>query len=181
MNSTRLFLAIDLPETLEACIARRQQEVRGLRWSAPEQLHLTLAFIGRLGPEKMVALDEVLSRITLDPFELQFDRVDTFAHRTLWMGCGPSAPIQALHQLLRESLESVDIATEKQPFRPHVTLARAQEPLTNAQIRQLETALLPEPLSMTVDQFALKNSILTGKAPLHQVIRLYGERRAEAG
>lgn len=179
-NNSRLFIAIDLPEGLQESIARRSYDVRELRWSPPEQLHLTLAFIGKLPVDKMIALDDALSRIEFAPFELQFDRVGSFGNRTLWLGCGPSDPILALHEQIKDSLYQIEVAIETRPFRPHVTLARAKTPMTSTQIDQLEAALLPTPLAMTVDQFALKNSVLTTTSPLHQIIRLYGNHKIAA-
>lgn len=169
----RLFIAIDLAETLQECLAQRETAIRGLNWGIPEQLHLTLAFIGKLPQEKMIALDNALRSIEFEPFELSMDRLGTFAKRTLWLGCDPSEPLSWLHDQVSESLKLSGISTAVRDFRPHITLARSKEPISDASIRQLENQVLPEPLSMIVDRFALKNSVLTAAAPLHQTIRLY--------
>ncbi|TCK09430.1 RNA 2',3'-cyclic phosphodiesterase [Marinobacterium mangrovicola] len=169
----RLFIAIDLAEPLQEAVAQRETAIRGLNWSIPEQLHLTLAFIGKLPQEKMIALDDALRSIEFTPFELSMDRLGTFAKRTLWLGCDPSEPLSQLHNQVSARLKHSGINIAVRDFRPHITLARSKEPISDASIRQLENQLLPEPMSMTVDRFALKNSVLTAAAPLHQTIRLY--------
>ncbi|SEF77617.1 RNA 2',3'-cyclic phosphodiesterase [Marinobacterium lutimaris] len=182
-NTQRLFIAIDLTETLQETLGRRETAIRGLSWSLPEQLHLTLAFIGKLPQEKMIALDDALRRIEFAPFELSMDRIGTFGKRTLWLGCDPSEALSHLHDQVAQSLNISGINTAVRDFRPHITLARSKELLSDASLRQLENQLLPEPLCMTVDRFALKNSVLTAAAPLHQTIRLYdgnGDRLANA-
>jgi len=48
----RLFVALDLPEELRQRIAMLQAGLPGARWVAPENLHVTLRFIGDArGPE----------------------------------------------------------------------------------------------------------------------------------
>lgn len=44
----RLFIAIELPDDLKAALGRLRVDVPGARWVQPEQLHLTLAFLGEV-------------------------------------------------------------------------------------------------------------------------------------
>ncbi|MBR9882543.1 MAG: RNA 2',3'-cyclic phosphodiesterase [Oceanospirillales bacterium] len=172
--ANRLFIAIDLSEAIQTLVARRLPELRDIRWVAPERLHLTLAFIGELKEEQMQPLDTALSDIAFHPFELELNRVGTFSHSTLWIGCEPCDPLVELRSKIREALKLLNISLDPRPYQPHITLAYNKEPLAEHTIAQLDAELLPEPIEMVVDQFALKNSILNnGNAPIHQVIRLY--------
>ncbi|MGB8341067.1 MAG: 2'-5' RNA ligase family protein, partial [Chthoniobacterales bacterium] len=51
MRAKRLFVSLDLPETIAAALVRLNPRLRGVRWSSAEQIHLTLAFLGNVEPE----------------------------------------------------------------------------------------------------------------------------------
>lgn len=121
----------------------------------------------------MSALDSALGQVHFAPFCLELDRIGSFNNRLLWLGCGLSEPLVALHQEIGRALCAIGMAVDARPFTPHVTLGRVQGGIHAALLQRIEAALLPTPLLLPVDQFALKNSILTGRQPLHQQLRLY--------
>ncbi|GGB90495.1 RNA 2',3'-cyclic phosphodiesterase [Marinobacterium zhoushanense] len=173
-QANRLFIAIELNEALQERIALRRPELRGLRWIAPERLHLTLAFIGPLPEPRLQLLDEALDLIRFKSFELKLDRIGAFSKRTLWLGCEPCSELMQLHQQIRSTLQALAVKVDTRPYQPHITIAYSRAPLTEQLIVQLDGELVPEPMTMRVDQFVLKNSILSsGSAPLHQTLRLY--------
>ena len=96
----------------------------GARPVAPEQLHLTLHFLGNVPRQQVPELRSVL-RVPFRPFELRF------SHCELWPGgllvVSPDAVPEALadlHAALREALRGLGLRTEARAFRPHITLAR---------------------------------------------------------
>ena len=44
--SKRLFVAIDLPNSTRQLLADLDPHIRGVRWTEPDQMHLTLGFFG---------------------------------------------------------------------------------------------------------------------------------------
>jgi 2'-5' RNA ligase len=169
----RLFIAIDLPSSLTAVIQARCHALTGIRWSAPQQRHLTLAFIGPIDPEQLSALDERLQQIVFAPFALSLDRIGSFNHRLLWLGCERTAPLAALHQEITQILAALQLANASRPFIPHVTLGKALQGTDETLAGQLEAALLPAALTLNVDRFALKSSTLTAQGPIHRSVRVY--------
>lgn len=101
----------------------------GIRWTAAECWHLTLAFYGEVGDGQAAALTEELGRVTAAPFDLELRGAGVFAHRTLWAGVG--GDLEAVHRLVadtREAGESVGIAGDHRVrSRPHVTLGRVRD------------------------------------------------------
>ena len=59
----RVFVGLSLPARLrEACLAAMDDGPRGWAWQAPEQLHLTLRFIGEVDRHRAVDIDAAIAR-----------------------------------------------------------------------------------------------------------------------
>jgi len=88
----RLFVAIDLPESTRKSLAALDPRVRGVRWTDPAQMHLTLSFFGEVPDETDLALREKLSAIEFGAFFLPIVGVGAFsakgALKIVWIGVG---------------------------------------------------------------------------------------------
>jgi 2'-5' RNA ligase len=130
----RLFIAVDLPNEVRKKLADVQRELRpasaGVRWVAPESIHITLKFIGET-PEKMLEeIDTALSGFTWLPFTITVRGVGFFpgnrSPRVFWAGL--EAPtMKDMAEELDTRMERLGFDKEKRAFRPHVTLARARD------------------------------------------------------
>lgn len=128
----RLFFALAPPAAARAALGAWQRAAGGpgWRWAEPEGLHLTLAFLGEVpggDRDRLEALGaEVAARHR--PFELTGAGLGQFplagAARILWLGVGPSGPLDALAADLRGTLRQAGVAFDPKPFTPHLTLAR---------------------------------------------------------
>jgi 2'-5' RNA ligase len=117
---------------------------------AVEKLHVTLAFLGNVGPEKLESLS-TLSATRIEPFELTLDRL-TYRRgaRMLWLE--PSVlptELMLLEDRLWRQLSERGFERESRPFRPHVTLARGA---INAKTPPIK------PLDWIVGEFSLCES-----------------------
>lgn len=125
----RLFYALWPDPATRAALARAQDALTG-RKSRPENLHITLAFLGLQDARLVEPLEKILWSLPETPFLLSLDMLGYF-HRAqiAWAGMTePPAGMLALHTHLREALVAADIPGLKvEPFRPHVTLARNAE------------------------------------------------------
>lgn len=101
---------------------------QGVRWTAAENWHVTLAFYGEVGEGRAEGLAEQLGQVAAasSPFTLALAGAGVFAHRTLWAGV--SGDLDAVHALVaaaREAGEEVGARTDDRVrSRPHVTLGR---------------------------------------------------------
>jgi len=79
----RLFVAINFNnETRTRLLALRDElcgKVQSGRFSLPENLHLTLTFIGEVSPKKAEKIEAILETIEFAPFEVTVEKLDTFS------------------------------------------------------------------------------------------------------
>jgi RNA 2',3'-cyclic 3'-phosphodiesterase len=129
----RLFVALDLPEAvrhaLAELIANLKPKSQGARWVQPENLHITLKFIGHVGNEKLSPIQSALSSIhTAQPIELRFRGIGFFPNerrpRAFWCGVAGSPNLAELAADIDRALVPLGIEAETRPFTPHLTLAR---------------------------------------------------------
>jgi 2'-5' RNA ligase len=137
----RLFTAIDLDDHARAAIAALQDDIRrfvgrsgaSLRFVGPEQLHMTLVFIGEVDATRAAHIVELMQpTLPLKKFPLVFGGIGTYpssgAPRVLWLGAlqGGQEAIE-VHAAVAERLASAGVTADSRPFRPHLTLARWRE------------------------------------------------------
>lgn len=129
----RLFVALDLPDqvrhAITELIAKLQPKSRAARWIKPENLHITLKFIGHVPNEKLSPIQAALSPIhTSEPVELYFRGVGFFPKehrpRAFWCGIASSPNLAELAANIDRALVPLGIDAETRPFTPHLTLAR---------------------------------------------------------
>lgn len=130
----RLFIAIQFTQQLRQAlldaIADLQAQGAKGNFTRPENLHLTLAFIGE--SERVEELSAAIDAAAGAAFELALSQGGNFGD-LYWAGLAPSAELEGLVRRLRRELTARDFAIDARRFRPHITLARqlrAPAPLT---------------------------------------------------
>ncbi len=145
----RLFVALEIPAAVRDNLAALLKDFRALsaqladkrpRWVRPENLHVTLKFIGEAVPEKFNEMRAALADVRSDdPVELQFHGLGFFpnaAHpRVLWAGVHASTNLPALAANVDAALETQGFAREGRAFTPHLTLARFEPPGLHEKLR----------------------------------------------
>jgi RNA 2',3'-cyclic 3'-phosphodiesterase len=123
----RLFAAVPVPPDIAEGLARRQQGLPGARWSPAENLHITLRFFGEVGEATAAELDEALSGVAMDGFELALEGVGAFGERehmrAVWAGVAGSEPLRRLAAKCETAAKRCGMRAEARSYRPHVTLA----------------------------------------------------------
>jgi RNA 2',3'-cyclic 3'-phosphodiesterase len=173
----RLFVALELPEEVKCHLVGLQGEISGIRWLPPEQLHLTMLFLGDVEEEKLAQIILALTEIRVAPFTLHITRIGCFpnarAPRVLWAGIERQPMLERLHLQIKTAAESCGIRLETCSFSPHITLARLKQP-DSADV----TMFLRQPTSnkippVTIEQFVLFQSVLTTQGAKHQPIQKF--------
>lgn len=141
----RLFVAITPPQDaideLRSATAALRTGSGTVRWSAPEQWHLTLAFLGEVDDRARQDVVERLGRAAArhDPCTLSLAGAGRFGQRVLWTRVhGDVDRLRRLAASVRAAARRSRIAVEDRPYRPHLTLARARG---DADLRPAVTAL----------------------------------------
>jgi 2'-5' RNA ligase len=124
----RLFVALSLPEALRLRLAPLGGGVPGARWTSPENLHLTLRFIGEVENGVADDLDAALAGVSAPAFDLTLSGVGHFgkaaAARILWAGAEPNDALNHLQAKIETAVMHAGLPAEQRRFSPHVTLAR---------------------------------------------------------
>jgi 2'-5' RNA ligase len=133
----RLFVALEIPSTVRENLAALLKSLRAVspqtRWVRPENLHVTLKFIGEVPSTKLAALRTGLRQVHSDqPVTLDFQGLGFFPNekrpRVFWVGIGASPNLKTLAADIEKAAETLGIPREQRPFSPHLTVARFEPP-----------------------------------------------------
>ena len=168
----RLFVAIDLPESTRQLLADLDPRVRGVHWTDPAQMHLTLSFLGDVPDESDSALREKLGVIEFGAFFLPIVGVGTFsakgAPKIIWIGVGKAHPhLFQIHKRVQEAALAAGLDPELRPWHPHVTLARCRDVSAQSLRKFLQSNAEFDAGLIHVEDFHLYSSNLTPAGPIH--------------
>jgi len=181
----RLFVALELDERAEAlladCQGRLKAVQRQLRWVRPDQIHLTLKFLGEVPEAQVPAICQALESLAVhEPVEFGIAGIGWFgppsSPRVIWIGVEePTGRLEALQKACESALADLGFAPERRPFKPHLTLGRVRRGRGGRQISQAVARLEADgvgPLDQRCDQVVLFESRLRPQGP--QYVRLHG-------
>jgi 2'-5' RNA ligase len=128
-DAERLFVAVPLPDPVRDELAGLAEPLRGISWTRPAQLHLTLRFIGDVPADRIGGIEERLAAIRVESFIIPVEGVGAFPPkgppRVIWAGVGSGHPhLFQLRQRLDDALLAAGIDLDVRFFQPHITLAR---------------------------------------------------------
>jgi 2'-5' RNA ligase len=171
----RLFVAIDLPELQrKGLVSICHGLPAGTRWTPPEQLHLTLRFIGEVNDQLCVLIKSKLANLHFNPFSLQIQGLGHFPPRRqpkiLWAGVAENLELCQLQSRIERCLVELGLVPENRPFHPHLTIARlpltlSPQALSTYLAQNNQTTSAP----FLVDTFHLYSSLLTREGALHHI------------
>ena len=129
MTGKRLFVAIDLPVAVTALLVRLDPHQPGVRWLGPEQVHLTLSFLGNVGTIAEEALREKLSAIRFRSFFLSVGGLGVFPAKgkpnVIWTGVGAGHPqLFRVYKRVQEAALAAGLEPDLRAWHPHITIAR---------------------------------------------------------
>jgi RNA 2',3'-cyclic 3'-phosphodiesterase len=132
MSAKRLFVSIELPGSVRERLAEMDPHLRGVRWLEPQQMHLTLSFLGNVSGETQETLMEKLRAISWKSFFLPLVGLGTFPGKgwpkIIWIGVGTGHPhLFQLHKRVQEAVLAAGLEPDLRAFHPHVTLARCRD------------------------------------------------------
>jgi 2'-5' RNA ligase len=170
--SKRLFVAIDLPESLQKILSDLNPKIPGVRWTEPEQMHLTLGFFANVPEDVYLKFREKLSAIEFGAFFLPITGIGCFPPKGLpkiiWIGVGRGHPhLFQVHKRVQEAALAAGLEPELRPWHPHITLARCLDPNAGVVRKFLKANVDLDPGIIRVDAFNLYSSKLTPAGPIH--------------
>jgi 2'-5' RNA ligase len=184
----RLFTAIDLPTNIRQHLARISEQLhiqpalKDLSWTKPDNLHITLKFLGDIPDAHVPNLAHALARLPVPTMTL------TLNPFLVLPGQGPARvlaakvrgdvePLTQLFSQIESAVQPLGVRREARPFKPHVTLARIKRPTRKMTAQTLgriiDPSLLPTP-TFTATQFTLYQSELDPRGSIYIPITRIG-------
>ena len=175
----RAFLAISLPPDVRGALALLQQELAqsqaDVKWVEPDNLHVTLKFLGEITEEQRQAIEAMLRNIAEkeEPLTLSVKELGAFpsaaAPRVVWVGLdeGRERVIRMAEAIEREGA-ALALLKEERPFASHVTLGRVRSPRHRHELTQrLQHAQWVPPAPWRVKAVTLYQSTLNASGPTY--------------
>ncbi len=176
-KTQRLFVAVELPESVRQLLSEWQTGLPGVRWTAPENLHLTVRFIGEVPQAKVPVIKAWLKTVSENAFSLQIKGLgyfDKHPQAVVWAGIVPSPELAALQQRVNDVLAlHAGIKKDVGQFSPHITLGRVKQ-ADRAALKAF-TAKYGDVTTATfrVEFFTLFSSVLAPGGAVHSVEERY--------
>lgn len=137
----RVFFAIDLSQDVKEaigdfiCTLKKKSRSKGIRWSRPENLHITLQFLAEVKSEHLPALIEnVKARLAVasQASTLSFDKLilfpTPFRPRVIVLDVTPQEGLAEISRVIGEGIQATHYEIDRRPFRAHLTLGRIKNP-----------------------------------------------------
>lgn len=128
----RLFIAINLNNSTKNSLLALRDKLRlcaeSGNFTLPENLHITLAFLGECTVKQVAAVKTVMDSVDFEPFDIRIERVGHFGsgqgEALWWAGASVGKTLSDLHRELTEKLTTAGFTLDSRKFSPHITLGR---------------------------------------------------------
>ncbi len=189
----RVFIAIDIDNQIKTGLSRLQNELvsktgigKGdVKWVSPENIHLTLKFLGEIKDEKVIDVCNIVEYVAdrHNSFELAVEMVGCFggkSARIVWVGLGEgSESLLRLQNELEQQLVSAGWPAEDREFTGHLTLCRVKNPKAGAKLSAMIEHYKDFKLGiMAAESVRVYQSQLTPSGPIYTVLSSFRLREA---
>lgn len=168
----RLFVAIELPGELKERLFAMGGGVPGAKWVEPENLHLTLRFIGEVGEGRLGDIDAALGAVHSPAFDLTLADTGHFssrrASRVLWVGVEKNEALSRLQARVEAACVGAGIEPEGRKYSAHITLARLNKAPSSKVSAFLGANALFKAPPFRVTDFILFSSFLARGGAIHR-------------
>ena len=177
----RIFVAINLPGDIKKELSSYSEKWKDLpaKWTAKDNLHITLEFLGALTDEEIgevcVIVKEIAERhesFSLNLNQILYGPPNKIPPKMIWAEGEKSKELTLLRQDLENSLtEKIKFVPENRAFAPHITLAR----ISAWEWRGIEPEERPEinemlDLAFTVESIEVMESEMRRDGPIYTVL-----------
>ncbi|MDA7980992.1 MAG: RNA 2',3'-cyclic phosphodiesterase [Pirellulales bacterium] len=184
----RTFVGLELSAATKAAVSRLIERLQSsnanVRWTAPENLHITLKFLGDVQMTSVAAICRAVTAAAtpVAPFRVSLGGAGAFPDinrpRVLWLGVkGGSDSLIALHARVEQELAQLSFPFEARKFTPHITLGRVRGPSAELTPQLEKNADFPAEETL-VNEVVVYSSELTSDGPHYSPLgraKLVGE------
>ena len=183
----RTFIAIELPgqikDALAAVIGQLKQSGADVKWVQPQNIHLTLKFLGEPDDKKVKQISEILDEVGKNhqAFQIRINSLGAFPNtkspRVLWVGIDlGDSETKKIAEDLENSICKVGIPKEEREFSSHITIGRTRSPAGKEKLTQAITIMGEkigkENFNFMAGAITLFKSTLTPKGPIYEPLKV---------
>lgn len=190
----RLFIGLPLPHEVESelgrIIAHLKTQGGRVTWVAPENIHMTVRFLGETDDARVPKLTALINEVAqhLRPAHLQIDRLGGFPNihkpRVIWAGVTPGSDVDRLEKMARHvelEVRQMRFGPDQKGFKAHLTLGRVKDPSNLQQLASVLGSYRVDPIKVHLDRLVLFKSTLTPQGSIYERLHeaILGEERLE--
>ncbi|MBD3210821.1 RNA 2',3'-cyclic phosphodiesterase [Candidatus Micrarchaeota archaeon] len=179
LKTMRLFIAVPIPLNLKTRLEELGNEIKqeGIKLVKPENMHITLKFLGETSEEELEAIKNRLKNVRFGNFSCRVKDIGVFPNenyiRVVWAGSEDEGQMKSLAEAVQESLGG-----KKERFSSHITIGRVKK---KVDLKNFLEAHRGEELgSFEVSEFRLMKSELKKEGPEYSVVETYPAEGADA-
>ena len=180
----RSFIAIELPEEIRTILSGAQDELKqtqaDVKWVKPENIHLTLKFLGDIEQDLIKKIHPILNEIAQksSSFSLYLSNLGAFPKlqypRVIWIGLTNDRGVLEIANDLEKQLIKIGLPAESRGFSSHITLGRVRSGINRKALTE-KLEFLNRNLSSPRPEFKVLNltlfkSTLTPQGPIYEAI-----------
>jgi len=181
----RAFIALPLSSDIKKRLGDlikdlKDQGIEG-KWVPPENIHLTLKFLGNIKEETINDIEKILISLSehVAPFEIALQGIGIFSSsgkpRVLWVGIkDEGGKVSFMQRWLQDRLASLGFAKEERSFKPHLTLARFKT-ISSKTIKRIHNLCKEKENmdfgKMKIDTVILYESILSSEGATYRQVK----------
>jgi 2'-5' RNA ligase len=182
----RAFIAIELPQEIKDSLAYLQEQLKAsqadVKWVQPQNIHLTLKFLGEIDDKKLDKIIRILAEVTKDKnsFYIRISSLGAFpkinSPRVIWVGIDKGdLETKQIAKELEEKITKIGIPREERPFSSHITVGRVRSGLNRERLVQnLDNSVNnfgKDNREFQVTKITLFKSTLTPKGPIYEALK----------
>lgn len=167
----RVFFAIDFSDDIKNQLAayidslkKNSKSKHTIRWTKPENLHITLQFLAEVEGED---IDDMIEKVKTEltsvaqPFQINLRSIHLFPDphrpRVIVVDVVPTEPLTSLSALIGKGIKNTGYEIESRPFRAHMTIGRIKTGQINA-LNFLADAEVPPVGEIKIEEVVLFQS-----------------------
>jgi 2'-5' RNA ligase len=181
MEHFRTFIALEIKENIKELLVSVQQKIGsktgGIKWVKPNNLHLTLKFLGPTREDKIEDISDILINTAdnLNSFNMSVSGLGAFPSsnnsKVIWAGLKADDVLYKLQKDIDISLDFLGFAKEKRPFSPHLTIGRVRDSRAKKKLRDAFEQVRTEPGSFEAENITFYKSDLMPEGPVYTVLK----------
>jgi RNA 2',3'-cyclic 3'-phosphodiesterase len=149
----RAFIAVEMPGWIQSAISQSTTALKNalpktlVRWVAPQNVHLTLKFLGDVSPKNLEHLVETLKPEVAahEVFPISISGLGAFPNtrraRVIWIGLEAPPALEALRCRVEAAAAQLGYLPEERQFSPHLTIGRVVQNVSSADLQRIRRSL----------------------------------------